>query len=72
MSKEFQVATYDYDLELGTSVYVDYKEFDSRKEAMEYAKTIEHTISSRTLVKGDYGYEVIAKSSRRCPLTEKV
>ena len=70
MSREFQVATYDYDTELGTSVYIDYKDFDTKEEAMEYAKTIEHTISSRTLVKGDYGYKVIAKSSRVLPLTE--
>ena len=63
--KEFTVSTFDYDMELGTTVYVDHEEFDTEEEAMNYARSVEQTISSRTVVRGDYGYKEIARLSRR-------
>lgn len=68
MSKEFTVTTYDYDIELGRTIIVDYDDFNTKKEAMEYAKTIEHNISSRTTVRGEYGYKHIVTGSRRNPI----
>ena len=69
MSKQFTVTTYDYDSELGRTIIVGFEDFDTKEEAMSYAKTIEHTISSRTVVRGDYGYVTIARGSRRTPIT---
>ena len=66
--KEFRVITYDYDHELCTNMYIDCEDFDTKEEALRYAKTIEHTISSRTVITGDYGYKIIARCSRRVKL----
>ncbi len=71
MSKEFTVTTYDYDMEVGSTVITDYESFDTKEDALKYASTIDHTISSRTVVRGNHGYETIARGSRRCPITTK-
>jgi hypothetical protein len=69
MSKQFTVTTYDYSSEVGTTIIIDFEDFNTKEEAMSYAKTIEHTISSRTVVRGDYGYVTITRGSRRAPIT---
>ena len=69
--KEFTVTTYDYDMEIGSTIITDYESFDTKEEALKYASAIEHTISSRTVVRGNHGYETIARCSRRCPITIK-
>ena len=68
MSKQFTVTTYDYDIELGRTIIVGFEDFNSEEKAMEYAKTIEHTISSRTVVRGQHGYKQLAIGSRRNPI----
>ena len=68
MSKEFTVTNYDYDMEIGSTVIIDCESFDTKEDALEYASTIEHTISSRTVVRNNYGYDTIATGSRRCPI----
>ncbi len=69
--KKFKVTTYDYDLELGSTIVTDCESFDTKEDALKYASTIEHTISSRTVVRNNYGYDTIAIGSRRCPITIK-
>ena len=69
--KEFSVTTYDYNMEIGSTVIADCESFDTKEDALKYASTIEHTISSRTVVRGNHGYETIARGSRRCPITTK-
>lgn len=66
--KDFSVTTYDYDMELGSTVITDFESFDTKEDALEYASNIEHTISSRTVVRGNHGYDTIARRSRRCPI----
>lgn len=68
MSKAFTVTTYDYEPEIGSNIIVDFEDFDSKEKALKYASTIEHTMSSRTVVRGNYGYDFIARGSRRCPI----
>lgn len=63
MRKEYSVSVYDYDTELGSTIIIDYKEFDNEKDAMQYAQNVEHSISSRCVVK--YNHKVLARGSRR-------
>lgn len=69
--KEFKVTVYDYDLDLGCTVITDCESFDAKEDALKYASSVEHTISSRAVVYADYGYTVIATGSRRLPITIK-
>ena len=66
--KRFTVTTYEYDMEVGSTVITDCESFDTKEDALKYASTIEHTISSRTVVRDILEYETLATGSRRCPI----
>lgn len=62
--KEFRVTQYDYDRDIHRTVIVDTFDFDNKKEALNFAKTL--PLGSDTVIKvtGNYGYDLLLKIER--------
>lgn len=68
--KRFQVTTYDYIYDLNNAkVIVDNMYFDNEDDAIKYGRTIEHTISSKTVVYDNHTHKEIATGSSFLKLT---